>query len=162
MGAIKMLKKYNITTNVYNNALSYLMFLKRKRLGKVKARGCANGRPQREFISKEESSLPTVSIYALIIPCTMDAIKRNEVTCDIHVAFLQAYWSEEIDCHLKFEGVMADMICDIGPSFKDNVIINKKTGKKKLYAKLTKAVRYSPWGNNIQRETKSATERMGI
>ena len=62
MGAIKILKRHEVNSDVYKNALSYLMFLKRKRSGKVKARGCADGRPQREYISKEESSSPTVSI----------------------------------------------------------------------------------------------------
>ena len=65
MNAVDMLDKTRITSNVYVNALSYLMFLKRKRTGAVKARGCAYGRPQQEFILKEESSSPTVSTYAL-------------------------------------------------------------------------------------------------
>ena len=76
-----------------------------------------------------------------MIPCAMDAIEeRKVVTCDILKAFLQADWPKDIDCHLKFEGVMVDMICDIDPSFKDNVLVSKRTGKKRLYAKLTKAV----------------------
>ena len=61
MNAEKMLNKKQITSDVCINALSYLMFLKRKRTSDIKARGCANRQPQREFISKEESSLPTVS-----------------------------------------------------------------------------------------------------
>ena len=32
------------------------------------------------------------------------------------------------------------MICDIEPSYKKFVLTNKRTGKKKLYSKLTKAV----------------------
>ena len=32
-------------------ALEYLMFLKEKRCGKIKARGCADGRKQREYMS---------------------------------------------------------------------------------------------------------------
>ena len=32
------------------------------------------------------------------------------------------------------------MICDIDQSYKKFILINKKTGKKKLYGKLTKAV----------------------
>lgn len=32
------------------------------------------------------------------------------------------------------------MICDINPSYKGNILTNKKTGKKKLYIKLTKVV----------------------
>jgi hypothetical protein len=62
MGAVQMLKPSEINKTIRFDALNYLMFLKRKRCGKVKARGCAGGRPQREYISKDESSSPTVSI----------------------------------------------------------------------------------------------------
>ena len=40
------------------SALKYLMFLKENRCGKVKGRGCANGRNQRLYKSKEETSSP--------------------------------------------------------------------------------------------------------
>ena len=35
---------------------------------------------------------------------------------------------------------MVDMIFDIDPSYKKYVVTNKRTGKKRLYGKLTKAV----------------------
>ena len=60
--------------------------------------------------------------------------------CDIPSAFLQADWSKDNDCYLKFKGLMVDMICDIDTSYKKFVLTNNKTGKKKLYGKLTKAV----------------------
>jgi hypothetical protein len=101
MGAVKMLKPSEINKNIRYEALNYLMFLKRKRCGKIKARGCADGRPQREYISKDESSSPTVSIYALMTSCLMDAIEGRKVaTCDIPGAFLQADWPAERDCYL--------------------------------------------------------------
>jgi hypothetical protein len=139
MGAVQMLTPTEVNKEVWSTALSYLMFLKRKRNGDVKARGCADGRPQREYISKDESSSPTVSIYALMASCLMDAIDdRKVVTCDIPGAFLQADWPADKDCFLKFENVMVDMICHIDPKYKKNVIYRGK--KKIIYAKLTKAV----------------------
>jgi hypothetical protein len=140
MGAVKMLQPSEINKNIQYEALHYLMFLKRKRCGKIKARGCADGRPQREYISKDESSSPTVSIYALMTSCLMDAIEGRKVaTCDIPGAFLQANWPADRDCYLKFEGAMVSMICDIDPKYKKNIIYGKN-GKKYIYAKLTKAV----------------------
>ena len=119
MDAVDILEKSRVTSDVYANALSYLIFLKRKRTSAVKARGCVYGRPQREYISKEESSSPTVSIYVLFISCAMYAMEgRQVVTCDIPGVFLQADWPEDNDCYLKFEGLMVDMICDIDPSYK--------------------------------------------
>jgi hypothetical protein len=140
MGAVKMLEPSEVNKNIRYEALNYLMFLKRKRCGKIKARGCADGRPQREYISKDESSSPTVSIYALMTSCLMDAIEGRKVaTCDIPGAFLQADWPADRDCYLKFEGAMVSMICDIDPKYKKNIVYGKN-GKKYIYAKLTKAV----------------------
>jgi hypothetical protein len=140
MGAVKMLEPSEINKDIRYEALNYLMFLKRKRCGKIKARGCADGRPQREYISKDESSSPTVSIYALMTSCLMDAIEGRKVaTCDIPGAFLQADWPADRDCYLKFEGAMVSMICDIDPKYKKNIVYGKN-GKKYIYAKLTKAV----------------------
>lgn len=71
----------------------------------------------------------------------MDAIEgRMVVTCDIPGASLQADCPKETDCYLKFEGAIVDMLCDINPEYKNYIVINKKTGTKKLYGKLTKAV----------------------
>ena len=53
MNAVKILNTKQITSDVCINALSYLMFLKRKRTSDIKARGCADGRPQLEYISKK-------------------------------------------------------------------------------------------------------------
>jgi hypothetical protein len=79
MGAVQMLKLSEVSKNIRYEALNYLMFLKRTRCGKIKARGCAHGRPQREYISKDESSSPTVSIYALMTSCLMDAIEKGRL-----------------------------------------------------------------------------------
>lgn len=71
---IKVLNRNNTSKEISLKALSCLMFKKNKRTGKVKARGYIDRRPQREYITKEESRLPIVLIYALIACCVMDAI----------------------------------------------------------------------------------------
>ena len=85
----------------------------------MKGRGCANGRPQQEYITKEESSLPTVSLYALMGSCLMDAMDdRKVITVDIPGVFLQGNWpQDEHPGYIMFEGIMVDMICEINPSF---------------------------------------------
>ena len=40
--------------------LKYLMFLKNKRWGRIKGRGCANGRKQRTATNNGDASTPTV------------------------------------------------------------------------------------------------------
>ena len=45
--------KRELTPEQRREALGYLMFLKRKRCGRVKGRGCADGRKQRAWIDPE-------------------------------------------------------------------------------------------------------------
>ena len=61
------------------------------------------------------------------------------MTYNIPGAFLQAGWTKDNDCYLKFEGLMVKIICKIDPSYKKYVLTNKTTGKKRLYGKFTKA-----------------------
>ena len=139
------------------------MFLKRKRTSNIKARGCANGRPQREFISKDESSSPTVTTYALFISSAMEAMEGWQVlTCDIPGAFLQADWPEDNDCYLKFEGLMVKMICEIDPNCLKYVLINKRTDKQKLYGKYQGSVWDSPRGDIVLPEVGWSIVRVGI
>jgi hypothetical protein len=56
-------------------ALEYLMFLKKKRCGRIKGCGCADGRKQWSYINKEDASSPTVSIEALLLSCVIDAME---------------------------------------------------------------------------------------
>jgi len=43
------------------------MFLKEKRDGTINAKGYADGRPQRIYRNKEDTSSPTVSIEAMML-----------------------------------------------------------------------------------------------
>ena len=44
---VKLLNPKDITPDIRARVLGYLMFLKNKRNRQIKARGCADGRPQR-------------------------------------------------------------------------------------------------------------------
>ena len=44
-----------------------------------------------------------------------------------------ANWLEGNDWYLKFEGIMVKMICSIDPSYKNYVLTNKTTEKKRPY-----------------------------
>ena len=49
------------------------MFLKEKRDGTIKGRGCADGRKQREYTNKEDASSPTVAIESVFLTSVIDA-----------------------------------------------------------------------------------------
>jgi hypothetical protein len=65
--------KDKMTAEEREAALQYLMFLKQKRDGTVKGRGCADGRKQRPYTTKEEASSPTVATESVMLSCTIDA-----------------------------------------------------------------------------------------
>ena len=147
---IDMLPVRSITHDMMKMSLSYLMFLKRKRHGLIKARGCADGRPQQEYITKLESSSPCVKIYALFLSCIVDAFKnRCVVVADIPAAFLSADWPKDYpDCHIKFEGVMVEMLCQIKPEYRKLIKYSRsKSGRlrKMLMVKIPKAILEHYW-----------------
>jgi hypothetical protein len=92
-----------------NAALEYLMFLKKKRCGNIKGRGCANGRKQQEYTSKEDASSPTVLIESRMLFCVIDAKeKQDAATVNIPGAFMQADMDKLI--HMRLEGMMAKLL----------------------------------------------------
>lgn len=65
------------------------MFLKQKRCGKIKGRGCADGRKQKLYKTKEETHYPTMHIESLFLSCIIDALEKREVvTLDMPGAFV--------------------------------------------------------------------------
>ena len=82
-------KASSLSSSQWKAALQYLMLLKEKRCGKVKAWGCADGHKQQLYKSKDETSSPTMNVEALFITCLIDAMERREVmTCNIAGAFM--------------------------------------------------------------------------
>jgi hypothetical protein len=93
--------------------VGYLMFLKRKRCGKIKARGCADGRKQRRYATKDDAASPTVSNEAAFITAMIDALEDREVAvADLPGAFMQ----EDMDTlvHVRFVEKMVELLLKIG------------------------------------------------
>ena len=130
-------KSGDLTTAQKKAALKYLMFLKQKRCGKIKGRGCADGRKQRLYKSKEETTSPTITTEALFITCLVDAIENRYVaTCDVPGAFMHSDIDEQV--HLKLEGEIAELLVRVDPTYADFVTHEK--GKTVIYAELSKAL----------------------
>ena len=92
------------------------MFLKLKRDGvAIKDRGCADGRKYQEWLSKEDTSLSTVSTEGLVILCMIDTMEVWEVaTDDTLEAFLQTKYDKG-DIHIKLEGYIVTLLEEIDP-----------------------------------------------
>ena len=121
-----------------SKALGYLMFLKQKRCGRIKGRGCADGRKQRIWTTKEDSTSPTVSTEAVLLTSVIDAKERREVmTVDIPGAFMQGDQDETV--HMKLEGKLADLLAQCDPT-KYQPYLTTENGKTILYVELVKAL----------------------
>ncbi len=130
--------KSDLTYDERRGALRYIMFLKEKRCGKIKGRGCADGRPQRDYMTKEDTSSPTVATKALMLPCVIGATEHRDVaTCDIPGAFMQSKMEGKVI--MKLEGVMADVIRKIDPKQYEKHTVYER-GKPVIYVILLKAL----------------------
>ena len=135
---MKPVHKGCLTVEQRREALAYLMFLKRKRCGKIKGRGCAGGRKQRACITKEDSTAPTVSTEAVFLTAVIDAMEgRNVVVLDVPGAFMQADIDELV--HVKFTGAMVTLLLEIDyDMYKEYVVVEK--GERVMYMELLKAL----------------------
>lgn len=129
----------SLTKSDRRAALNYLMFLKKRRNGSIKGRGCADGRKQRAYITKEEASSPTISTEAVFLIITIGAKERRDVaTVDIPGAFMQTDLDGE-KVLIKFQGKMAEMLAMIEPNlYRQHIMIEK--GRPVLYAELKKVL----------------------
>jgi hypothetical protein len=134
----KPIDGHNLTSDQKRATLRYLMFLSKKRCGRVKARGCADGRKQRETTDKIDASAPTVAIESVMLSATIDAMEERDVTTvDIPGAFIQADIDEVV--HVKFEGEIAEMLVKMNPKLYRKYV-KDENGTSVLYVELLKAL----------------------
>ena len=131
----------DMTSLERKRAMESLIFLAEKRDGMIKARTCANGSTQREYIDRDDAASPTASTDAVLITATIDAKQgRDVMTADIPNAFVQT----DVDLNgdkiiMKIRGVLVDILCEMNPEIYTPYIVFEK-GKKVLYVRLLKAL----------------------
>ena len=120
------------------NALGYLMFLKQKRTGQIKGRGCADGRKQRLNTPKDAASSPAVATESVLLSCVIDAKERRDVaTVDIPGAFMQGDQDETV--HMRLEGTLAELLTKCDPKLYRQYVVTENN-KPVLYVELVKAL----------------------
>ena len=131
-----------------------LMFLTEKRDKSVKGRMVYNGKPTREWLSREESASPTAVTESIILTAFIDAYKQRDVmTADVPNAFIQAELPRGTEndknnkdtkdnnnrVMMKITGVLVDMLVQLDPNaYSKHVIYNN--GKKTLYVWVLRAL----------------------
>ena len=116
----------SMTNEERKMALNLLTIIKEKRCGKIKGRVVADGRKQKMYVSKEESSSPTIQLESLMMSLMIDAKENRDVaTADIVGAYLLAEMQDKVIVKLK--GTSVDILCKANNKYKDFVISENDT-----------------------------------
>ena len=132
-----------LTQQEKQRSLESLIFLVEKRDGRIKARTCANGSKQRDWMEREETTSPTATTESIILTAVIDAEEHRDVaTVDIPHAFVQTPIPEQAPGEriiMKIRGPLVDMLVEMDPTtYRDKYIYEK--GTKVLYVVVCKAI----------------------
>ena len=116
--------------------LNTLTFIKKKRCGRIKARTCADGRPQRNLFQKWEASSPTIRTKSVLFTSMLDAYEGRAVgVYDIPGAFLHA---KQTDLpYVRMTDDAAKLLIKISPDTYKNYMISERE-KDVIYLMLKK------------------------
>ena len=133
----------SLMTEERKRIMQSLLFLVEKRDKTIKARHCANGSVQRNWISSENMASPTVYTESVLLSAVIDAQECRDVAVfDIPNAFIQTEADErDKDGNrmiMKIRGVLVDILCNMDPIYREFVVIEK--GEKVLYTHILRAI----------------------
>jgi len=138
MSVMDPVRPSDLSPEERDRVLEYLMFLKEKRCGKIKGRGCADGRKQRLWTAKHDASSPTAFLESLFLTSMIDAKERRKVvTVDIPGAFLHTEQDELV--HVRITDEMATLLATINPD-KYETFLTHEGKRPVLYGKLNKCL----------------------
>jgi Cobalamin biosynthesis protein CobT (nicotinate-mononucleotide:5, 6-dimethylbenzimidazole phosphoribosyltransferase) len=121
----------------------------------LKYRACADGRKQRAFYSKEETTSPALSPDGFLLTLMTDAMEGRDVAIsDVVGAYLNAWMDDYVT--MKLTGREAELACELNPEWKKHLRYNHR-GVAELYVVLKKAlygcVKSALLWYNLYRET---------
>ena len=116
------------------------MYLSEKRDGSIKGRQVFNGKPTRNWLSREESASPTASTESIVLLAVIDNKERRDIMCnDIPNAFIQAKVERKAGTEriiMKITGMLVDYLMDISPHTYSGYVVMER-GKRVLYVVVT-------------------------
>jgi hypothetical protein len=118
------------------------MFLKQKRDGKIKGRTMAGGNKQRDYISKDDASSPTIATEYVLLSCIIGAEEERDVAVvDIPNAFVQTHVEKEnYMVFIKIRGILVDILVGIAPDVYKSYVSKDKKGTKQLLVQFQNAL----------------------
>ena len=118
------------------------LFLKLKRGRNIKGQAVADGNKQRDFISKEGPSSPTIATKAVLLSFVFDAQEHRDIaTIDIPNVFIQTSVNkiEEMET-IIVQGTLVDVIVEITPEIYGLYVSTDKKGVKTLILRCHNAI----------------------
>ena len=99
-------------------AMESLMFLTEKRDKSIKGRMVYNGKPTREWLSREDSASPAAALESIMLTAMINLIKEcNIMSANVHNAFIQMAMPESKEGEeriiMKIPGVLVNIIVKI-------------------------------------------------
>jgi hypothetical protein len=120
------------------------IFVEEKQDGKIKTKKVVGGNKQRDYITKEDVSSPTVSAEAVMLTCVIDAHENCDVAViDIPNAFVQTVVKDEehhvIVC-IRGPTALVDILVSIAPEVYGQYVSTNKADQKVLLVQCLNAV----------------------
>jgi len=138
-GVFRPIDPKSLTPDQKRKALREITIIKEKRCGKIKGRTCADGRPQRNYISKDESSSPTISNDAFLMSLIIDALEERDVaTADVEGAYLNADMEDFVIMKITSKDHI-QILCSVDEEYR-KYIETDDSGNMVLYLQLMKAL----------------------
>ena len=131
----------SLTPAEKKRAMEALMFLTEKSDGTVKGRMVYNGKPTREWMSREDSASPTAALESIFLTSIIDAKeKRDVMTADVPNAFIQTPMPDSSEkVVMKITGVLVHLMVEMAPEIYGPYVVYEN-GKKVLYVRVLKAL----------------------
>jgi hypothetical protein len=115
----KPIKVEELNAVKQRQAMESLIFITKKKDGRIKARACTNGSTQHEYTKCNEAASATALTESHLITAVIDAKQgRNIMTADISNAFVQTEIENKANSNqtiMKIQGQLVDMLVNIAP-----------------------------------------------
>jgi hypothetical protein len=133
-----------MTPEERRKSVDALMFLAEKRDKTIKGRMVYNGKPTREWLSREDSTSPTAALESIMLTAIVDAKEdRDVMTADIPNAFIQAelpnLGPDDERVIMKITGVLVELLVNMSPEVYGPYVVMDKH-KKVIYVQVLRGL----------------------
>ena len=155
----------DLTKEEKEKAQKALCFLTEKPDGTIKARTIYNGKPTREWLTREDSSSPTASTEGVFLTSVVDAKEERDVMSnDVPNAFIQAQIPEgktengDERIVMKITRRLVDILLNIAPEVYGGFVVYGN-GQKVLYDRFTSTLRHADLSHAMVQKVSRRSQR---